>query len=106
LRRGDDYSILDTAGPNLTYHPERLSMERVEEEAFSPLDRIGQLAMRNLDISIRAKRSACMPRSACCPAAECARSWAATVGTGTPPRRVAGAASRGKRKRGRGIIAR
>jgi argininosuccinate synthase len=50
LRRGDDYSILDTAGPNLTYHPERLSMERVEEEAFSPLDRIGQLALRNLDI--------------------------------------------------------
>jgi argininosuccinate synthase len=50
LRRGDDYSILDTTGPNLTYHPERLSMERVEEEAFSPLDRIGQLAMRNLDI--------------------------------------------------------
>jgi argininosuccinate synthase len=50
LRRGDDYSILDTAGPNLTYHPERLSMERVEEEAFSPADRIGQLQMRNLDI--------------------------------------------------------
>jgi argininosuccinate synthase len=50
LRRGDDYTILDTAGPNLTYHPERLSMERIEEEAFSPLDRIGQLAMRNLDI--------------------------------------------------------
>jgi argininosuccinate synthase len=50
LRRGDDYTILDTTGPNLTYHPERLSMERVEEEAFTPLDRIGQLAMRNLDI--------------------------------------------------------
>jgi argininosuccinate synthase len=50
LRRGDDYSMLDTEGPNLTYHPERLSMERVEEEAFSPLDRIGQLSMRNLDI--------------------------------------------------------
>lgn len=50
LRRGDDYSILDTSGPNLTYHPERLSMERVDEEAFSPLDRIGQLQMRNLDI--------------------------------------------------------
>jgi argininosuccinate synthase len=50
LRRGDDYSILDTSGPNLTYHPERLSMERVEDEAFSPVDRIGQLAMRNLDI--------------------------------------------------------
>lgn len=50
LRRGDDYSILDTTGPHLTYQPERLSMERVEEEAFTPLDRIGQLAMRNLDI--------------------------------------------------------
>ena len=50
LRRGDDYSILDTTGPHLTYQPERLSMERVEQEAFTPLDRIGQLAMRNLDI--------------------------------------------------------
>ncbi|MBI4977417.1 MAG: argininosuccinate synthase [Spirochaetes bacterium] len=50
LRRGDDYTILNTEGPNLTYHPERLSMERVDEEAFSPLDRIGQLHMRNLDI--------------------------------------------------------
>ncbi len=50
LRRGDDYSILDTTGPNLTYHPERLSMERVEDAAFGPLDRIGQLTMRNLDI--------------------------------------------------------
>ncbi len=51
LRRGDDYTILNTEGPNLTYHPERLSMERVESEAFSPLDRIGQLHMRNLDIA-------------------------------------------------------
>jgi argininosuccinate synthase len=50
LRRGDDYTILDTQGPGLTYHPERLSMERVEDEAFSPQDRIGQLQMRNLDI--------------------------------------------------------
>jgi argininosuccinate synthase len=50
LRRGDDYTILDTQGPNLTYQPERLSMERVEAEAFSPLDRVGQLQMRNLDI--------------------------------------------------------
>jgi len=50
LRRGDDYTILDTAGPHLTYHPERLSMERVESEAFSPADRIGQLQLRNLDI--------------------------------------------------------
>jgi argininosuccinate synthase len=51
LRRGDDYSLLDTSGPHLTYHPERLSMEKVEDESFSPLDRIGQLHMRNLDIA-------------------------------------------------------
>jgi argininosuccinate synthase len=50
LRRGDDYTILDTEGPNLAYHPERLSMESGESE-FSPLDRIGQLSMRNLDIA-------------------------------------------------------
>jgi argininosuccinate synthase len=49
LRRGDDYTILDTSGPQLTYQPERLSMER-SESAFSPTDRIGQLTMRNLDI--------------------------------------------------------
>ena len=51
LRRGDDYSILDTRGPGLSYHPDRLSMERVEEAAFGPTDRIGQLTMRNLDIA-------------------------------------------------------
>jgi argininosuccinate synthase len=50
LRRGNDYSILDTASPNLTYRPERLTMEK-GESAFSPLDRIGQLTMRNLDVS-------------------------------------------------------
>jgi argininosuccinate synthase len=50
LRRGDDYTILDTAGPHLTYQPERLSMER-SDSAFGPLDRIGQLTMRNLDIA-------------------------------------------------------
>jgi argininosuccinate synthase len=50
LRRGDDYSILDTTSPNLTYAPDRLSMERVEDQAFDPIDRIGQLTMRNLDI--------------------------------------------------------
>ena len=49
LRRGNDYSILDTDSPNLTYKPERLSMEKVEG-AFTPADRIGQLTMRNLDI--------------------------------------------------------
>ena len=51
LRRGDDYSIIDTRGPGLSYHPDRLSMERTEDAAFGPLDRIGQLTMRNLDIS-------------------------------------------------------
>ncbi len=50
LRRGDDYTLLDTTGPNLTYAPERLSMEKVADAAFGPLDRIGQLTMRNLDI--------------------------------------------------------
>jgi argininosuccinate synthase len=49
LRRGNDYSILDTASPNLTYKPERLTMEK-GEAFFSPQDRIGQLTMRNLDI--------------------------------------------------------
>ena len=51
LRRGNDYSILNTESPNLTYQPERLSMEKVENAAFTPLDRIGQLTMRNLDIT-------------------------------------------------------
>jgi len=51
LRRGNDYSIMNTVSPNLTYAPERLSMEKVEDAAFTPLDRIGQLTMRNLDIS-------------------------------------------------------
>jgi argininosuccinate synthase len=50
LRRGNDYSILDTKSPNLTYHPERLTMEKGEAH-FSPADRIGQLTMRNLDIA-------------------------------------------------------
>ncbi len=50
LRRGNDYSLLNTDSPNLTYAPERLSMEKVEDAPFSPLDRIGQLTMRNLDI--------------------------------------------------------
>jgi argininosuccinate synthase len=51
LRRGDDYSIMDTTGPNLSYHPEKLSMERVGDAAFGPDERIGQLTMRNLDIA-------------------------------------------------------
>jgi len=51
LRRGWDYTILDTEGPLLSYHPEKLSMERVQDAAFGPVDRIGQLTMRNLDIA-------------------------------------------------------
>ena len=51
LRRGDDYTILDTTGPALSYHPGKLSMERVGDAAFGPDDRIGQLTMRNLDIA-------------------------------------------------------
>jgi argininosuccinate synthase len=50
LRRGNDYSILNTESPNLTFHPDRLSMEKTES-TFSPRDRIGQLTMRNLDIT-------------------------------------------------------
>ena len=50
LRRGNDYSLLNTDSPNLTYAPERLSMEKVADAPFSPADRIGQLTMRNLDI--------------------------------------------------------
>nr|MDQ2698037.1 argininosuccinate synthase [Actinomycetota bacterium] len=51
LRRGDDYTILNTEGPALSYHPDKLSMERVGDAAFGPIDRIGQLTMRNLDIA-------------------------------------------------------
>ncbi len=51
LRRGDDYSIIDTRGNTFSYHPDKLSMERVGDAAFGPLDRIGQLTMRNLDIA-------------------------------------------------------
>jgi argininosuccinate synthase len=51
LRRGADHSILNTVGPRLSYHPERLSMERTADAAFGPTDRIGQLTMRNLDIA-------------------------------------------------------
>lgn len=51
LRRGDDYQFLDTTGPGLSYHPDKLSMERVGDAAFGPTERIGQLTMRNLDIA-------------------------------------------------------
>ncbi|HKG26604.1 MAG TPA: argininosuccinate synthase [Thermomicrobiales bacterium] len=50
LRRGNDYSILDTESPNLTYNPQRLTMEK-GEATFTPQDRIGQLTMRNNDIA-------------------------------------------------------
>ena len=49
LRRGNDYTILDTVSPNLTYEPERLTMEK-GDSMFTAEDRIGQLTMRNLDI--------------------------------------------------------
>jgi argininosuccinate synthase len=51
MRRGDDYSVINTTGPALSYAPEKLSMERTENAAFGPVDRIGQLTMRNLDIA-------------------------------------------------------
>ncbi len=51
LRRGDDYSVINTTGPALSYHPDKLSMERTDDAAFGPTDRIGQLTMRNLDIA-------------------------------------------------------
>ena len=51
LRRGDDYSVINTSGPALSYHPDKLSMERTQDAAFGPTDRIGQLTMRNLDIA-------------------------------------------------------
>ena len=51
LRRGEDWTILETRGDRLSYHPDKLSMERVEDAAFGPTDRIGQLTMRNLDIA-------------------------------------------------------
>lgn len=51
LRRGEDYTVLDTTAPVMSYGPEKLSMERVGDAAFGPVDRIGQLTMRNLDIA-------------------------------------------------------
>ena len=51
LRRGNDFTILNTESPNLTYEVERLSMEKVEDAPFAPIDRIGQLTMRNLDVA-------------------------------------------------------
>jgi len=66
LRRGEDYSILDTSGPHSATTPDKLSMERVEDAAFGPADRIGQLTMRNLDIAdSRAKLEQVTLASAC-----------------------------------------
>jgi len=74
LRRGNDYSILNTESPNLTYAPERLSMEKVENAPFAPIDRIGQLTMRNLDIADSATSSASTAAPACSRSAA-ARLW-------------------------------
>ena len=89
LRRGDDYTIVDTTGPNLTYHPERLSMEKTDS-AFGPLDRIGQLTMRNLDIEDSRNDARAVPASA--PRCACARArerrmtlWSGRVGTELAP---------------------
>ncbi len=87
LRRGDDYSILETSGPHLTYHPERLSMERSEGAAFGPLDRIGQLTMRDLDIEdSRAK----LEQYAAAPAADARHRRARAAAAGRRTRRRIG----------------
>src|SRR3954452_17020985 len=70
LRRGDDYTLVSTTGPGLTYHPDRLSMERTEDAAFGPADRIGQLTMRNLDIEDSRARLACYSTSGLLPDVE------------------------------------
>jgi argininosuccinate synthase len=70
LRRGDDYTLVSTEGPALTYQPERLSMERTEDAAFGPEDRIGQLTMRNLDIQDSRERLASYSTSGLLPDVE------------------------------------
>jgi argininosuccinate synthase len=70
LRRGDDYTLVSTSGPALTYQPERLSMERTEDAAFGPGDRIGQLTMRNLDIEDSRQRLASYSESGLLPDVE------------------------------------
>ena len=79
LRRGDDYSILETSGPHLTYQPERLSMERSEGAAFGPLDRIGQLTMRDLDIAGLAREARAVRRA---PAADAGHRRARAAASG------------------------
>jgi argininosuccinate synthase len=70
LRRGDDYSVLDTTGEHLAYQPDRLSMERVEDAAFGPTDRIGQLTMRELDITDSRTRLVAYGRGGVLPSGE------------------------------------
>ena len=83
LRRGWDYTILDTTGPVLSYYPEKLSMERVEDAAFGPVDRIGQLTMRNLDIADT--RTRLEQYSQLGLSAARSRSWSANSSRGWPP---------------------
>ena len=94
LRRGNDYSILDTRSPNLTYQPERLTMEK-GESAFTPQDRIGQLTMRNLDIGDTREKLASYVKTGCWPrrSARLSRSFRTanevsptTSGVDAPPR--------------------
>src|SRR3954462_8916237 len=70
LRRGDDYTLVSTSGPALTYQADRLSMERVDDAAFGPADRIGQLTMRNLDIEDSRSRLASYSASGLLPDVE------------------------------------
>jgi argininosuccinate synthase len=85
LRRGNDYSILDTASPNLTYKPERLTMEKGGSE-FTPQDRIGQLTMRNLDISdTREKLIAYTKTGLLAPARDAALPHLPAAEAGSPP---------------------
>jgi argininosuccinate synthase len=84
LRRGDDYSILDTVGDRLAYEPDRLSMERVEDSAFGPTDRIGQLTMRELDIADSRNRLVAYGRSGVLPSGELAAITATAPAEITP----------------------
>jgi argininosuccinate synthase len=90
LRRGNDYSILDTTSPNLTYKPERLTMEK-GESMFTPLDRIGQLTMRNLDIvDTRDKLLTYVKTGVLAPWSGTALPHVAEIGPGHSPSRAEG----------------
>ncbi len=89
LRRGEDWTIVNTVGEHFSYHPDKLSMERTENAAFGPVDRIGQLTMRNLDIADSAASSRSTPRRTSSPAAT-SRSWVSSrpvAPTRSPPTR-------------------